>query len=116
MKYDLVLRGARVLDPAQDTDGISDVAVSNGRIAAVAKDLPEEGRREINLTGKLLTPGWVDIHAHLYPGSTTWGIRADAHYLSTGVTTAVDAGSAGWANLQGYLCLLYTSPSPRDRG
>ena len=103
MEYDLVLRGARVLDPAQNIDGLSDVAVTGGRIAALAENIAGSGRREIHLTGKLLTPGWIDIHAHLYPGSTTWGIRADAHYLSTGVTTAVDAGSAGWANLQGYL-------------
>ena len=103
MEYDLVLRGARVLDPAQHIDGLSDVAVTGGRIVALAENIAGSGRREIHLTGKLLTPGWIDIHAHLYPGSTTWGIRADAHYLSTGVTTAVDAGSAGWANLQGYL-------------
>ncbi|MEC7228073.1 MAG: amidohydrolase/deacetylase family metallohydrolase, partial [Candidatus Latescibacterota bacterium] len=103
MEYDLVLRGARVLDPAQNIDGLSDVAVTGGRIVALAENIDGSGRREIHLTGKLLTPGWIDIHAHLYPGSTTWGIRADAHYLSTGVTTAVDAGSAGWANLQGYL-------------
>ena len=103
MEYDLVLRGARVLDPAQHIDGLSDVAVTGGRIVALAENIAGSGRREIHLAGKLLTPGWIDIHAHLYPGSTTWGIRADAHYLSTGVTTAVDAGSAGWANLQGYL-------------
>ncbi len=103
MAYDLILRGARVLDPAQDIDGVLDVAVRDGRIAAVAEHIAEEGRHETNLSGQLLTPGWIDIHAHLYPGSTTWGIRADALYLSTGVTTAVDAGSAGWANLQGYL-------------
>jgi dihydroorotase len=103
MEYDLVLRGARVLDPAQHIDGLSDVAVTGGRIVGLAENIAGSGRREIHLTGKLLTPGWIDIHAHLYPGSTTWGIRADAHYLSTGVTTAVDAGSAGWANLQGYL-------------
>lgn len=103
MAYDLLLRGARVLDPAQNIDGVFDVAVRDGRIAAVAERIAEEGHRQIDLSGKLLTPGWIDIHAHLYPGSTTWGIRADALYLSTGVTTAVDAGSAGWANLQGYL-------------
>ncbi len=103
MVYDVVLRGARVMDPAQNIDGVLDVAVLDGRVAAVAEHIVESGRREFDLSGALLTPGWIDIHAHLYPGSTTWGIRADAHYLSTGVTTAVDAGSAGWANLQGYL-------------
>jgi dihydroorotase len=103
MTYDLLLRGARVLDSTQELDDVRDIAIQDGRIAALAAHLDGPAREEIDLRGKLLTPGWIDIHAHLYPGSTTWGIYADALYLSTGVTTAVDAGSAGWANLQGYL-------------
>jgi len=103
MAYDLLLRGARVLDSAQELDDVRDIAIRDGRIDAIAARIDEPAREEIDLSGKLVTPGWIDIHAHLYPGSTTWGIRADALYLSTGVTTAVDAGSAGWANLQGYL-------------
>ena len=103
MAYDLLLRGARVLDSTQELDDVRDIAIQDGRIAALAAHLDGSAREEIDLRGKLLTPGWIDIHAHLYPGSTTWGIYADALYLSTGVTTAVDAGSAGWANLQGYL-------------
>jgi dihydroorotase len=103
MAYDLLLRGARVIDSTQELDGIRDIAIRDGRIAAIAEHINERASTTIDLSGKLLTAGFIDIHAHLYPGSTTWGIRADALYLSTGVTTAVDAGSAGWANLQGYL-------------
>ena len=103
MDYDLILRGGRVLDPSQNLDSIADVAILDNRIAKIGGSLKGQAYREIQLGGKLLTPGWIDIHAHLYPGCTTWGIYADAHYLSTGVTTAVDAGSAGWANLPGYI-------------
>ncbi|MEE3233841.1 MAG: amidohydrolase/deacetylase family metallohydrolase [Candidatus Latescibacterota bacterium] len=103
MQYDLVLRGAHVIDPSQKLDEVLDVAITKNQIAAISKSINDTASREIQLDGKILTPGWIDIHAHLYPGSTTWGIHADAHYLSTGVTTAVDAGSAGWANLTGYI-------------
>ncbi len=103
MQYDLILRGAHVIDPSQELDEVLDVAINKGQIAAVSKSISHTASREIQLEGKILTPGWIDIHAHLYPGSTTWGIHADAHYLSTGVTTAVDAGSAGWSNLAGYI-------------
>ena len=103
MVYDLILRDSHVIDPSQKLDEVLDVAINNNHIAAVSTSIEESASREINLKGKILTPGWIDIHAHLYPGSTTWGIHADAHYLSTGVTTAVDAGSAGWSNLAGYI-------------
>jgi dihydroorotase len=101
--YDLLLAGGRVLDPAPGVDDALDVAVRDGRIAAVGANLPGQARQRIDLQGRLLTPGWVDIHAHVYAGATTWGIQADALCLATGVTTIVDAGSPGWANLPGFL-------------
>ena len=103
MGYDLLLKGARVIDPAQDIDGVRDVGIVGDKIAVVAEEIEEEGRETIDLSGHILTPGWIDIHTHLYAGSTTWGIRGDALCLATGVTTVVDAGSAGWANFQGFV-------------
>ncbi len=102
MSYDLVLKGATVIDPAQNIHGVCDVAIRAGKIAAVAEKITEPSRESIALEGKILTPGWIDIHAHVYAGSTTWGIRADALCLATGVTTIVDAGSPGWANFLGF--------------
>lgn len=98
MKYDLLLTGATVIDPSQNLHGSYDVAVQGDRIAAVAPRLEAEARQRLDLRGRILTPGWIDIHTHLYAGGTTWGIQADALCLATGVTTVVDAGSAGWAN------------------
>ena len=103
MVYDLLLKGARVIDPSQDIDGIRDVGIIGGKIAAMEEGVVDLATETIDLSDKILTPGWIDIHAHLYAGSTTWGIRGDALCLATGVTTIVDAGSAGWANFQGFV-------------
>ncbi len=100
---DLLLTGATVLDPSQGLHDAVDVAVRDGRIAAVGRNLVCSARQHIDLRGRLLTPGWIDIHAHVYAGATTWGVRADALCLATGVTTIVDAGSPGWANLPGFI-------------
>ena len=103
MAYDLLLKGARVIDPSQDIDGIRDVGIIGGKIAVMEEGVVDLATETIDLSDKILTPGWIDIHAHLYAGSTTWGIRGDALCLATGVTTIVDAGSAGWANFQGFV-------------
>ncbi len=100
--YDLILSGATVIDPAQGLCGVRDVAITKDKIAAVEAQITAPARERISLQGKILTPGWIDIHAHVYAGATTWGIKADAHCLATGVTTIVDAGSSGWANFIGF--------------
>lgn len=100
---ELLLKGATVLDPSQGLHETADVAVTDGRIAAVGTGATYAARETIDLAGRLLTPGWIDIHAHVYAGATTWGIHADALCLATGVTTIVDAGSPGWANLPGFI-------------
>lgn len=98
MPYSLLLKNATVIDPSQNLNGKWDVAIQNGKIAALAETIDEPAQETIDLSGKILTPGWIDIHAHVFAGATTWGIQADALCLATGVTTVVDAGSPGWAN------------------
>ncbi len=94
--YDLIIKGGRVLDPAGGIDGILDVAVAGGKIAAVENRIPAgRGARVVDATGRLVTPGLIDLHAHLYYGATYLGIEPDAVCGRTGVTTVVDAGSAG---------------------
>ena len=102
MIYDLVLKGATVIDGAQGLNGEYDVAVHGEKIAAVEKEIAEPAKETVDLGGSILTPGWIDIHTHIYAGATTWGIQGDALCLGTGVTTVVDAGSPGWANFMGF--------------
>lgn len=96
MKFDLLVKGGEVVDPATQTRGRLDVAVSRGRISSVAADIPSDSAfRVIDATNRLVTPGLVDLHAHVFHGATYWGVRPDPIAASTGVTTWVDAGSPG---------------------
>ncbi|MQG37082.1 MAG: amidohydrolase family protein [SAR202 cluster bacterium] len=93
-KYDLLLKGGRLIDPASDRDGQFDVATSGGHIALVDKDIsPNLARTVADVSGLVVTPGLVDLHAHFY--GYTASILPDAHCLPEGTTTAVDAGGSG---------------------
>jgi dihydroorotase len=96
--YDVLIKGGRVIDPAQDLDGEMDVAVSGDKIAAVAADIPaKESRQVIDASGKIVTPGLIDMHCHCYDGGVKDGLAPDDAGVRQGVTTVVDAGSAGQA-------------------
>lgn len=101
--YDLILKGGRVIDPSQDIDAMLDVAFAGGKIAALAPDIPAtDARISHNVTGKMVTPGLIDLHTHVYWGGTSLGVDADAIARRSGTTTFVDAGSAGAGNLKGF--------------
>jgi dihydroorotase len=101
-QLDLLIRG-RVLDPSQALNGPMDIGIRDGVIAAVAPRLDGRRARDVMDVGDAyVTPGFVDIHAHVYAGVTSWGVRPDPPCLKSGVTTVVDAGSAGWTMLQGF--------------
>ena len=103
MKYDILLKGGTVIDPAQQLHERRDVAIANGKIAAIERDIPaNQAKQTVFATGKYVTPGLIDIHAHVYAGVTTWGIKADPVCTTTGVTTIVDAGSPSWATFPGF--------------
>ncbi|HTM47739.1 MAG TPA: amidohydrolase/deacetylase family metallohydrolase [Bryobacteraceae bacterium] len=94
-RYDLVLAGGHVLDPANGVDAVMDVAISGSLIAAVqARIDPAEARRRIDVSGLYVAPGLIDLHAHVfgYPGA----LRPDDTALVAGTTTVVDAGGSGW--------------------
>lgn len=94
-RFDLVLAGARVCDPASGLDRVCDVAVAGDRIAAIGPDLKPLGRETIDLAGHIVTPGWVDLHVHVFEWMTTFGLPPDDAGIHSGVTTAVDQGGAG---------------------
>src|SRR5436309_5493518 len=103
MKYDLLIRGGEVVDPAGELRGPHDVGVAGGAIAAVAPTLPaDEAACIVDARGQYVTPGLVDLHTHCYWGATYWGIEADPVAARTGVTTWVDAGSAGAYSFPGF--------------
>jgi dihydroorotase len=101
--YDLVLRGGRVLDPSSGLDGIQDIAVERGAIAHIAPDIPvAEASRVVEVAGKIVTPGLIDLHAHVFEGVNRTGVNPDLGGVYSGVTTIVDAGSAGSATFEGF--------------
>src|SRR5947207_11976849 len=102
MKYDLLIRDGEVLDPAAGLKGRLDVAVSGGKIAAVAASIPEnEARHTISARGLYVTPGLIDIHAHVFVNAHDMGGHTDHFCQASGVTTLCDAGSTGSATFAG---------------
>jgi len=106
-QYDLVLKGGRVIDAKQNLDAIRDVAINQGKIAAIAENIPAAQARQVaDVKGLIVTPGLVDMHFHAF-GSTMapdytgeHGLRPDGFTFRSGVTTVVDAGSSGWRNFE----------------
>ena len=94
-KFDLVVKGGEVLDPSQNLRARRDIGIRFGVIEALDADIPaDKGLRVLNVGGKLVTPGLIDLHAHVYPGSAI-GIPGDELVPFQGTTTLVSAGDAG---------------------
>jgi dihydroorotase len=106
-EYDLLLRGGHVIDPRNRISAVRDVAIKGGRIAAVAQNLDaSRAARTVNVAGMYVTPGLIDIHAHVYTGTGEPrsyagdnSVYPDGFTFRVGVTTVADAGGAGWRNL-----------------
>jgi dihydroorotase len=102
MAFDLVLKGGRVIDPSQSIDRIADVAFADGKVARVGQDLPPDGAEVRDVSGAIVSPGLIDLHTHVYWGGTSLGIDAENFCRLSGVTTAIDTGSAGPGNFAGF--------------
>jgi dihydroorotase len=100
-RYDLVLRGGRVIDPGQGIDAVADVAFAGGKVAAVGPGL-EDGAAVYDAAGSIVMPGMVDFHAHVYWGGASLGIDADQLARRCGTTTWLDVGTAGAGNFEGF--------------
>ena len=90
-----VLKGGRLLDPASGLDGQRDIHVRDGIIATIGSDLQADGATVIDVNGLIVTPGLIDVHLHLMNGLGAFGADPDIFGVGSGVTTVVDAGSAG---------------------
>jgi dihydroorotase len=120
MPYDLLIAGGRVFDPGQGIDGVMDIAIKGGRIAAIWPDLAAgEATRLMQLTpDRYVVPGLIDVHTHFMYGSQTPGVNwqaaaPDVAGVLSGVTTIVDAGTVGAWNFGIYP--LYIQPTARTR-
>ena len=103
MVYDLILRGGRVIDPSQKLDAVTDVAFSAGKVARVGPKLEAGPTTDVrDVSGLIVTPGLIDLHTHVYWGGTSLGIDAEEFCRTSGVTTAIDTGSAGPGNFAGF--------------
>jgi dihydroorotase len=105
--YDLVIRGGRVLDPARRLDRAADVAIRDGKIAAIRRSIPASAAAEsIDAEDRLVVPGLIDVHLHARDAELP-----PAEILSTGVTTMVDGGSRGADNLEQLIEVARGSPN-----
>ena len=103
MTYDLILRGGRVIDPSQRIDAVMDVAFAGGKVAKIAPKLEAGANTDVrDVSGRIVTPGLIDLHTHVYWGGTSLGIDAEEFCRTSGVTTAIDTGSAGPGNFAGF--------------
>ena len=109
-QYQIVLKGGHVIDPRNQIDGVMDVAIADGKIAAVRPNInPSEARTVADVSGLYVTPGLIDAHVHVF---ATTGMRdawagdnsvlPDGFSFRSGVTTMVDAGSSGWRNFEDF--------------
>ena len=103
-RYDMLLRGGRVICPVSGIDGIQDVAIRDGRIAAVADAIiPSAATEVVNVAGKLVLPGMIDTHGHVYQYVTgRFGLPPDMVGVRSGVTTVIDQGGASCMTLPGF--------------
>jgi dihydroorotase len=111
--FDLLIEGGTVIDPGQNLNAPLDVAVKDGKIAEVSKNIPKErALKVVTAKDRIVTPGFIDLHAHCFDGVGP-GMNADHFCLSRGVTTVVDAGSAGYATFPNFRKYIINTSATR---
>lgn len=99
--YDVLLKGGHVIDPKNGRNGTFDIAIVGDRIHRVADDLPAvQARKVVDVSGYVVTPGLIDIHAHYDVTGPSLSLNPDHNSLRNGVTTAVDAGTSGYKGFE----------------
>jgi dihydroorotase len=106
-RADLLLRGGHLIDPASNHDAIADVAIRDGRVIAIGAAAHEfVPKRQIDVCGTIVTPGFIDMHVHVYEWVTNFGVPADAAGIQSGATTIVDQGSSGAWTFGGFKAFI----------
>src|SRR5688500_18691412 len=109
-EYDFLIKGGHVIDGRNRISAVRDVAIKDGRVAAVAANIPAaRALKTVDASGLYVTPGLIDIHVHMYPGEKKndyaggdWSVYPDGFTLRSCVTTVSDAGSSGWRNFEDF--------------
>ena len=113
-KFDLVIKGGEVLDPSQGLRGVRDIGIRHGVVEAVEAAIPaERATRTLNAAGKVVVPGLIDLHSHVYPYGSPIGIPADELVPHQGTTTAVSAGDAGANSFAAFRRFIVSSTRTR---
>src|SRR5262249_4282034 len=102
MAFDLILKGGRVIDPSQKLDRVADVAFAGGKVAKIGAFGAGDASDIRDVSGRIVVPGLIALHTHVYWGGTWLGIGAEDFCRKSGVTTCIDTGSAGPGNFAGF--------------
>ena len=114
VNYDLLIAGGRVIDPSQKISAERDVAIVGGRIARVEANIPPAQARQVyDAKGKLVTPGLIDMHTHVYKYGITLNVDSDIVGFQSGVTTVLDCGSTGAGTFLGFRRYVIDSAATR---
>lgn len=114
VEYDLLLTNGRILDPSQNIDSIADIAFKDGKVQEISSTLDKEKASQVrDVSGKLVTPGLIDLHTHIYWGGTSIGIDPTDYARRCGTTTMIDAGTAGAGNFAGFKAHIIEPCEPR---
>lgn len=124
MLYELLIKGGEMIDPKHGIHEIRDIAINQGKIAAIAKDIAlSEAKKVIDAKNKIVTPGLIDLHTHVAEAIMPLAVTPDEAGVYSGVTTVCDAGSTGYATFNGFkkliiphaqtdiICFLHLSPT-----
>jgi dihydroorotase len=112
-KFDLLIEGGTVVDPSQNLNGLLDVAIKDGKILEVSKNIAKDrALKTVSAKDRIVTPGFIDMHAHCYDGVGI-GLNADRYCLNRGVTTMLDAGSAGSATFPNFRKYIINNSTTR---
>jgi dihydroorotase len=112
--FDLLIKGGTVIDPGQNIHTALDVAVKNGKILQLSPDIPAaRARSVVSAKGKIVTPGLIDSHVHVFESMGPITVNADLYCLNRGVTTAVDTGSTGYAGIAAFKKYVMGSSATR---